>query len=53
MRKGEQKKKVSLKQKAKKLKLTKETIKDLEPQEDTRVKGGRHCITSNDVCSHC
>lgn len=41
MRKQQQKKKTDSKQKVKRLRLNKETIKDLEPNEPSAVKGGR------------
>lgn len=39
--KAETKKKVSTKSKAKKLQLTKETIRDLSPASSEQLKGGR------------
>lgn len=40
MSKKEQKKKSDTKQKAKKLRLKKQTVKDLEPEEPPKVQGG-------------
>jgi len=45
MSKKEQKRKPDTKQKAKKLKLKKQTVKDLEPEESSRVKAGMPPIT--------
>lgn len=46
MRKEQHQKKTSAKHRDKKLKLNKETIKDLEPEKSSAVKGGLKADTS-------
>lgn len=52
MQKEQKKKKTDLKPKVKRLRLNKETVKDLEPEESPQVKAGAQGVT-NPSCIWC